>query len=154
MPIERAPELEEMAKRFTALVRKKDFATAREMLSTDESFLAIGTDGSEIWRTREELMPEFEQMAESAETGELDGDDGEMRGYRQGDVGWIVGLDGGFKLSDGGRIPSRTVVICHRQAGDWKMVFSMASIPVPNSALDDPSSTLSRELAAQSVPAH
>lgn len=150
MAVERAPELEEVAQRFDALVRSKNFAAARELLSADESFLAIGTDAHEVWESREAMMPEFEQMASSAETGGLDTEMGELRCYRDGDVGWIVGLHGVFKRSDGTTVPSRSVVIVRREDGEWKAVCSLASIPVPNAVLDDPNSPLAHALATGS----
>jgi len=44
MAVERAPELQEVAQRFNALLRTNNFTAARELLSADDSFLAIGTD--------------------------------------------------------------------------------------------------------------
>ena len=150
MAVERAPELEEVVQRFDALVRSKNFAAARELLSADESFLAIGTDAHEVWESREAMMPEFEQMASSAETGGLDTEMGELRCYRDGDVGWIVDLHGVFKRSDGTTVPNRSVVVVRREDGEWKAVCSLASIPVPNAVLDDLNSPLAHELAAGS----
>jgi ketosteroid isomerase-like protein len=148
MAVEQAPELQEVAQRFNALLRSKNFSAARELLSADDSFVAIGTDAHEVWESREAMMPEFEHMASSAETGGLDTEMGDLRCYRDGDVGWIVGLHGVFKRSDGTTVPNRSVVIVRREDGEWKAVCSIASIPVPNAVLDDPDSPLSRELAA------
>jgi hypothetical protein len=148
MAVERAPELEELAREWEAMHRRKDFAGVRSSLSASDCFLSIGTDPGEIWESRDAVMPEMQQMVESAESGGLDAEMGAPRAYRDGDVGWIVGLDGAFKLPDGTAIPVRSVVIVHREGEEWKAVFSMAAIPVPNVALDDPGSTLTRELAA------
>ena len=57
-----------------------------------------------------------------------------------------MGLNGAFILSDGTKVPLRGITILHREAGEWKAVFNMAAIPVPNSALKA-GSELARALA-------
>jgi ketosteroid isomerase-like protein len=148
MAIERSPELEELGRTLDAAVRRRDLDVVRASFSNDDCFVAVGSDADEVWETPAEAMQQLEVMADQAESGELDSSFGELRAYRSGDVGWIVDLSGSFKLADGTLVPNRGINIVHREAGEWKLVFSMAAIPVPNAMLD-PQSAMLKELALQ-----
>ena len=43
---------------------------------------------------------------------------GELRAYREGEVGWVVDRDASFRLPDGTQIPFRNSVVFRREDGE------------------------------------
>ena len=43
---------------------------------------------------------------------------------------------GRIRYDDGSEIPLRTTTVLHRSEGDWKIVQTMASVPVPEDLLE------------------
>jgi ketosteroid isomerase-like protein len=57
---------------------------------------------------------------------------GELRAYREGEVGWVVDRDASFELADGTQIPFRSTLVYRREDGEWKLVHLHSSLGVRN----------------------
>lgn len=135
MAIERAPELEQLAKEAADAYRRGDIAALERMFSRDPAVLQVGTDPAEVWEGPDQVLEELRAELASLTEESAEPIQEERRGYRAGDAGWVF-TQGKYRLSDGSEIPARGIRIFHREDGEWKLVQSFISIAVPNSALE------------------
>jgi ketosteroid isomerase-like protein len=145
MPLERAPELEQLHRDMEDAYRRGDVEAIREMTSTHEATAARGTAPDEIGRGRDEITRLVGQSAEGAPGMKTSS----VEAYASGDVGFIYS-DSAFVLPDGGEIPCRLLAVAQREDGAWRMVSVLTSIPVPNELLEGDSAFVTHAGSARS----
>jgi ketosteroid isomerase-like protein len=127
--MERAPELEDLTRRFYQALAQGDAAVIEDLVSQREGVLNIGTDPAEWWDSAASF-----RRALRAQTEELAGvqvTPGELRAYREGTVGWAADRPT-FRFPNGFEIPLRMTTVFHQEDGAWKVVQSHASVAARN----------------------
>ena len=104
-----------------------DAERVRLLLSDRPDAIHIGTDAEEWW-TSEQLAA---TMAAAGDGDDLRGVIDDVDIHVQGDVAWAEGR-ARFMNESGGERPIRVTAVLVREAGQWRVVQSHASIGVPN----------------------
>jgi hypothetical protein len=127
--MERAPELEELTRSLYKAVSTADAKFFERYLSQSESCVVIGTAPDEWWDDyATALDPIRKQMAAVGESVELVA--GEVRAYREGEVGWVADQPT-LKLGSVAALCRHTSVFV-RAADEWRIVQHHFSIGVSN----------------------
>ena len=137
MALERSPELEQLYRDMEDAYRRKDAEAIREMLSTHEATVSRGTAPDEVARGRDEITRLVIESVEFAP--ELRA--ASVEAYADGGVGFIY-AETAFVMEDGREMPTRMMAVTQREDGKWRMVNSIASLPVPNEMLEGDSPLL------------
>jgi ketosteroid isomerase-like protein len=128
--MERSDELRNLTMRFYEATTTGDLSFFDRHVSHQEGVVLVGTDPDEWWEgfgaLREAMRAQSEGMAEMRIVA------GELRAYREGDVGWVVDRDASFRLADGTQIPFRNTLVFRREEGEWKVVHGHSSLGVRN----------------------
>jgi hypothetical protein len=99
-----------------------------DRLVSREAGLVIGTNWPEWYDDRETWRKQF------GGGGEVGIEAGDVRGYEQGSVGWVVDTPS-FVLPDGTKIRTRLTGVMLNEDGDWKLVQLHVSVGVPDEEL-------------------
>ena len=130
--MERAPELEALARRLYAAVSTGDPAFFEEYLARGASCVVIGTAPDEWWDDYAGALAAIRtQMAVAGDAVSLTA--GDVKAYRQGDVGWVSDRPT-FRLGSVA-VPCRHTSVFARENGAWRMVQHHFSIGVANEAI-------------------
>ena len=128
--MERSDELRDLTMRFYEATTTGDLSFFDRHVSHQEGVVLVGTDPDEWWEgfgaLREAMRAQSEGMGEMRIVA------GELRAYREGDVGWVVDRDASFRLADGTQIPFRNTLVFRREEGEWKVVHGHSSLGVRN----------------------
>jgi hypothetical protein len=135
--VKRSSDLEELSAEARRRVRAGDDRWFEERTAHGD-VLMLGTAPGEEWRGRDAVLAlTIEQGKAMNETvGIADEEEPERRveAYEAGNTGWIV-THSSFLLSDGSRVPIRSVSILIRDDDTWRSVFSETAIVVANELL-------------------
>ena len=104
-----------------------DAPRLRTMLSERPDGVHIGTDAAEWWTSGQ--VVDAVAAAGGGDDIRLVADDIDI--HVLGDIAWVEGR-GRFTRADGAERPVRMTGVLVREAGQWKVVQSHASIGVPN----------------------
>ena len=104
-----------------------DAEGVRSGLSERPDAVHIGTDADEWWTSKQVV----DAVAAAGAADEIQAVADDVDIHVQGDVAWVEGR-GRFTRADGGERPVRMTGVFVREDGQWKVVQSHASIPVPN----------------------
>ena len=127
--MERAPELEQAMKDLYAAMGRGDGGFLRDFVSESDGVTMIATDPNEYWTDHGTITRVWAQQLD--EMGGLDIQPGELRAYRDGDVGWAADRPT-IRMPDGSELPFRITAVYTRENGGWKLVQGHASIGVAN----------------------
>jgi len=133
--MERSPELEKMTREMVDAMQASDLPRMERTLSRAEGSVLIGSEASEYTRDIDQMLRIMRESTPDQGyhiTVTVD----EVRGYQEGDVGWIDGT-GRFER-DGQSVQVRMTGVAHREDGEWRFVQSHASIGVPNEHMFEP----------------
>ena len=128
--MERAPELEDVVRRWYAAIAAGEGAFAEQELSRQAGVLVVGTDPREWW-------PEYDLAAERFATqirelgGQLRAVPGDLHAYREGSVGWAADQPT-FHLPDGTALALRLTAVFRQEAGAWRCVQWHVSVGIAN----------------------
>ena len=104
-----------------------DAPRLRTMLSERPGAMHIGTDAEEWWSSGQLV----DDVAAAGGGGDIRVVTDDVDVHVQGDSAWVEGR-GRFTRADGAERPVRMTGVFAREAGQWKLVQSHASIAVPN----------------------
>ncbi len=102
-------------------------AAAKQILSEDPTFLALGTSITEWICGREELIRAYSEVAA---LGNPEIHIQQLEAYQEGSVGWAVDT---VILRRPGKheIPMRHTFVFHQENGEWKVIHAHYSFPFP-----------------------
>jgi hypothetical protein len=127
--MERSAELEQLTWELYDAVSTGDTAFFERRLSRSESCVVIGTAPGEWWDDyRSALESIREQMEAVGDAVDLVA--GDVRAYREGDVGWVADRPT-FSLG-GVDVACRHTSVFVREDGEWRIVQHHFSIGVAN----------------------
>jgi hypothetical protein len=127
--MDRSPELEDLTRQLYYAVSRADAAFFERYLSRGESCVVIGTAPGEWWEDYDAALDSIrKQMGSVGESMELAA--GEVRAYRQGEVGWVADQPT-LKLGSVSALCRHTSVFL-READEWRIVQHHFSIGVAN----------------------
>jgi ketosteroid isomerase-like protein len=132
--LEQSDELRDLTLRFYEATATGDIPFLKRHLSRQDGAVFVGTDPHERWEGFEAFLEAMRAQAE-AQWGAQAGMQivpGQLRAYREGNVGWAIDCDPVFRLPDGLEMPFRSSWIFRREDGEWKLVHVHASIGVRN----------------------
>jgi SnoaL-like domain len=133
--MQRSPELEKRAREMIDAMQASDFPAMERALSRTDGSVLIGSDPGEYTRDIDEMLQIMRDSTPDQGyhiTVTLD----DLRGYQEGDVGWIDGI-GRFER-DGRTVAVRMTGVAHREDGEWRFVQTHASIGVPDEHMFEP----------------
>ncbi len=103
---------------------------AKEMLSVEQGFLAIGTDPEEWMDNRQALIQAY---TETAQLGPPEIDVRSIEAYREGSVAWATDVVVMRRPNGLPKIMRHTFVL-HQEGGQWKVVHAHYSFGNPEAA--------------------
>lgn len=127
--MERSPELEDLTRKLYEAVSLADVSFFERRLSRGESCVVVGTAPHEWWDDAAGALEAIRRQMEAVgETVELLA--GEVRAWRQGDVGWVADRPT-LRLGNIEAACRHTSVFV-RENGEWRIVQHHFSIGVAN----------------------
>jgi len=127
--MERSLELEELTRKLYEAVSQANKEFFKQYLSGDESCVVIGTAPDEWWDNRDAALQAICAQMETAGNAVLL-TEGNLRAYRQGDVGWVADRP---TLKVGGvEVRCRHTSVFVREQQWWRIVQHHFSIGVTN----------------------
>jgi hypothetical protein len=123
-----------MVRQMIDAMRDGDVSAMERTLSRTEGSVLIGTDAAEHTRDIDEMMRIMRDSTPD-EGHRITTSLPDVRGYQEGDVGWVDGI-GRFER-DGRSVEVRMTGVAHRENGEWRFVQTHASIGVPNERMFD-----------------
>jgi ketosteroid isomerase-like protein len=135
MPVEPAPEVEQLIRELVAAIGNGEVEAIERTTSADPSALVIGSDATEVARGRDEIVAMMR--------GEMDARAGEasprwtvdtVEAHRDGDVAWATVI-GPFRI-EGGTLDARGSGVLRREDGEWRIIQFTASLLVRNEAIE------------------
>jgi ketosteroid isomerase-like protein len=133
--MQRSPELEQRAREMIDAMQASDLPAMERALSRTDGSVLIGSDPSEYTRDIDEMLRIMRDSTPDEGyriTVTLD----DLRGYEEGNVGWIDGT--GHFERDGRSVEVRMTGVAHREDGGWRFVQTHASIGVPDEHMLEP----------------
>lgn len=130
MPPVRSTEIESVARR-TLLAYIGDFATLRNLTSSDPSFRVLGFDGDEWWKGPEEFFGVRATQVEESPDLELRID--EVEGFEDGQFGWATIFS--TIMTPDSATPLRHTALFRLEEGVWRAIQWHNSTPVSNQAV-------------------
>jgi hypothetical protein len=117
-------------------VVREMFAAFQQGVDAGAPFVAedatmIGTDPSEYWSGREEILRVLREQFEALGEG-FGPAPGSPIGFQSGDVGWFDDVGATFLLPGSPPIPIRASGVLMRSGGSWQLAAGHFSIGVSN----------------------
>ena len=132
--MEQADELAALTRRLYRAVEAGDTATVDRHVSGRPDALFIGTDPAEWWEGAGPFLAAMRGQAEAI-GGQIRLTTGQLRAYREGDVGWVIDDGPTLRFPDGNEVRARHSLIYRREDGEWRLVHEHISFGVPNEAV-------------------
>ncbi len=132
--MEKSVELKELTLQLYKAMETGDMEFFGNHVSQEEGSLAVGTDPEEWWEGHDVITNVFEAQLKEMKGFSITGSDSQA--YTEGSVGWVADRIE-FKLPNGTVVPARLTTICHKEAGEWKIVQWHFSLGVPNEEVFD-----------------
>ena len=129
--MEQSDELRDLTLRFYEAATTGDLPFFERHVSRQEGAVFVGTDLNEWWEGFEAFVEAMRAQSE-AMGGGMQIVAGQLQGYKEGSIGWVIDRDASFRLPDGTEIPFRNTVVFRREDGEWKLVHEHASIGIRN----------------------
>jgi len=120
-------EIRKLLDEMLDAMNSADAPRLRTMLSERPGAIHIGTDAEEWWSSGQLV----DDVAAAGSGGDIRAVADDVDVHVQGDSAWVEGR-GRFTREDGAERPVRMTGVFVREAGQWKLVQSHASIAVPN----------------------
>jgi hypothetical protein len=133
--MEQSDELRDLTLRFYEAITTGDLSFLERYLSRQDGAAFVGTDPNEWWEGFEAFVEAMRAQAEAIGGSGLQIVLGQLRAYRQGNVGWTIDRDASFRLPDGTEIPFRNSAVYLQEEGEWKLIHAHTSIGVRNEEL-------------------
>jgi SnoaL-like domain len=133
--MEQSDELRDLTLRFYEAITTGDLSFLERYLSRQDGAAFVGTDPNEWWEGFEAFVEAMRAQAEAIGGSGLQIVPGQLRAYRQGNVGWTIDRDASFRLPDGTEIPFRNSAVYLQEEGEWKLIHAHTSIGVRNEEL-------------------
>jgi ketosteroid isomerase-like protein len=121
--MERSDEIADVVVRFYEAINLGTSAAFDSVVSADPEAMVIGTDG----RADDRATWKRTFVGLGGVTVER----GDIRGYRDGLVGWAVDYPT-YVARDGRRLPLRLTAVARQEDGGWKLVQLHISVTVPD----------------------
>jgi hypothetical protein len=128
--MQRNPEIEDLTRQLYRSVTEADPSFFQQRLSQGESCVVIGTAPGEWWNTYDAALEAIAAQMAATGAGAIEIIAGEMRGYRQGDIGWVA--DQPTLRIGGAAVQCRHTSVFVQAGGEWRIVQHHFSIGVPN----------------------
>ena len=132
--MERSDELAALTVRLYQAVEVGDTAAVERHVSRRTEALFIGTDPTEWWEGAAAFLAAMRTQA-AAIGGQVRLRPGQLRAYREGDVGWVVDDGPTLRFPDGGELRARHTLLYPGEHGEWRLVHEHVSFGVPNEAV-------------------
>jgi hypothetical protein len=129
--MEKSGELREFVLSIYKAMQSSDLGFWERHLSQEAGVLVIGSDPTEWWDGYSAILKALRPQ-DGGVGGSASFTGSDPRAYSEGTVGWFADRFT-WRLPDGREIPMRITGVCNREAGEWKMVQSHASVGIPNS---------------------
>jgi hypothetical protein len=127
MSLEPSPELERAHQELLDAYNAHDTVALRRLISTHPAVVSRGTAPDEVFAGHENLIAAI-AAASDTKTARC------VEAYADGDLGYVYS-ETSYVDSDGTEYPSRSLVIAHREDGQWRYLHGLNAIPVPNTML-------------------
>ncbi len=128
--MERAPELEDVVRRWYAAIAAGEGAFAERGLSRHAGLLVVGTDPREWWVGYGTAAARFATQIQEL-GGQLRAVPGDLHAYREGSVGWAADQPT-FHLPEGTALALRLTAVFRQEEGEWRCVQWHVSVGVGN----------------------
>jgi SnoaL-like domain len=135
MPLERAPEVEDLLRRAYVAHQQGDPGPMTELISREADVVALGSDPSERFPGSEAFGEMLAADAQGRAGAPMRATIQQIVAYREGTVAWSV-ADIAFHREQGGDVPFRATAVCHLEDADWKVVLWTVSLLVRNEAIE------------------
>jgi ketosteroid isomerase-like protein len=135
MPIERAPEVEELLRRAYIAHQQGDPGLMSQLVSREASVTALGSDPTERSHGPQEFAEMLRINAQGRAGAPMRATIEDIVAHRDGDVAWAV-AEIAFHRAPGDDVPFRATAVLHREDGDWKVVLWTVSLLAPDDAID------------------
>jgi ketosteroid isomerase-like protein len=132
--MERSDELAALTVELYRAVEAGDTAAVERRISRRAEALFIGTDPDEWWEGAGPFMAAMRAQADAI-GGQLRLTPGQLRAYREGEVGWVVDDGPTLRFPDGNEVRARHTLLYRREDGDWRLVHEHVSFGLPNEAV-------------------
>jgi SnoaL-like domain len=130
--VEQSDELRDLTLRIYEATTTGDLSVVERHVSRQQGAVFVGTDPNERWEGFGAFVEAMQAQAEAMGGSGLQIVPGQLRAYREGNVGRAIDRDALFRLPDGAEIPFRNSCIYLQEDGEWKAVHLHASIGVRN----------------------
>jgi hypothetical protein len=128
--MERAPELEDVVRRWYAAIAAGEGAFAERALSRQDGLLVVGTDPREWWAgyglAAERFATQIRELG-----GQLRVVPGDLQAYQEASVGWAADQPT-FTLVDGTVLALRLTAVFRQEESEWRCVQWHISVGVGN----------------------
>jgi ketosteroid isomerase-like protein len=128
--MERCPDLEELTRRLYEAVSRANISFFERYVSRADGIVFAGTAPEEWWESRAELLEAMRAQMATVGGDAVELDAGEVRAYREGDVGWVADRPT-FRLGDV-EVECRHTSVFVREDGEWWIVQHHFSVGVAN----------------------
>jgi ketosteroid isomerase-like protein len=129
MPTERSRELEQLTRELYAAVSNADATFFEKYLSKSQTCVVIGTAPHEWWDNYQNALEAIRAQANVVGSA-MDLVAGEVRGYCEGNVGWVA--DQPTIRLGAVEVKCRHTSVFVQQDGKWQIVQHHFSMGVPN----------------------
>ena len=124
----RSPEIEAVVRRVIGAWQDRDFASMTNLLSADPALRVNGFADGERWAGRAEFLGIFQTQIKEMPIWKEEVE--RVEGFEDGPYGWATLF--GVMITAEGTSPIRHAAVLRLEAGAWRVVQWMNSIPVPN----------------------
>jgi class 3 adenylate cyclase len=124
----RSPEIEAVVRRVLSAWQERDFATMTNLISPDPALRVTGFDDGEHWAGRDEFLAIFRTQIEEMPIWKEELL--RVEGFEEGAWGWAT-VFGTMNTAEA-TSPIRHTAVLRLEAGAWRVIQWMNSIPVPN----------------------
>jgi ketosteroid isomerase-like protein len=135
MPIEPSPDIRRVMLEAHAAHLVGDLEAAERRLSRSDAAILVGSDPEQVFRGREEIAEALRADHGAFAAAGRRYVHGTTEAWQDGDVGWALSL-GTIRYEDGREVPLRTATVLHRADGEWRILQTVASVPVPDELLE------------------
>lgn len=124
-----SPEIKQLILNWYERIASGEMVAASEhILSQEQGFLALGTDATEWFWDRTDLIRAYR---ETAKLGKPEINVKQIEAFQEGTVGWA--LDTVMLRRPGSsEIPMRHTFVLHQEDDGWKVIHAHYSFPTPD----------------------
>jgi ketosteroid isomerase-like protein len=124
-------EVRALTLRFYEMFSSGDARAANELISAEGGTLVIGTDPSEWWSDRGEIVNTLSAQAKEISESGIRIEPGEIVARAEDGIAWVADRPK-FVMPDGSAVEARVTGVFRREGGSWKIAQWHASLGVQN----------------------